>query len=210
MLEYKHKVLFSLISRDNDDELKECIESILAQTGIIPFISIACLNSNDTSFFIAKSFCKDILEYEPFYIVSKNIAVYRVNTEKKAIDNAIKFGNNNKCEYYTFMHNPGILNKDYTKRAIKLIKEDVIGVYTDSIDSSIKMYSNLASDREINLGPYFVTKGSIANMFNHEAMADYLKNIVNRGVFAHIPEFLVESKWIKSVLKREMVMSRLA
>lgn len=204
----KKKVLYNVIARDNEDEIGQCIESILGQVGVDPYISVSCVETSDKSFFIAKSFCSKPTEIHPNFLLSKKICVFRTNTEQSSINNGLVFSKSSGIENYCFMQTPGIINREFSAKALPLIKDDVIGVYCDNLMDGVKFYSNLAGDKEINVGSYLFLKKSIAQMFNHPNMGEFLKDIVNLGVFIHIPEFLVESKWIKSVLRRQMAMSR--
>lgn len=202
MLKIKKKVLFSIIARDDEDSLRDCVNSILAQNGISPYISVSCLGSKDTSFPIAKSFCKKPKSYEPAIVVSDTFLVTKTPDEKSAISNAIAFGNDSGCEYFFFMYNPGELNPDYINRAIDLLNDDVIAVYSNINDSGIQIYTSTVGN-SLSIGSFFLTKKSIANRFNAGCVADFVNSIVNLGVFYHIPETLVTSKWIDYILKHE-------
>lgn len=210
MLNYKKKVLFNIISRNDKGIISSSINSILAQDGIKPFINVACLDCHDTTFYLAKQFCENPSVYEPEVVVSDAISVCKTTDEKTSITNGLIMGRKNEVQYYCFMHCPGILDKFYCKKLISLINEDIICSYSNIIDSGLPIYTTLTSDKNINIGSYFITKASVAERFNHSSMGDFLGNIVNFGVMANVPEFLVESKWLESLLKHNLLMSKLA
>lgn len=200
MLKFKPKILYNVIFRNNHDQVKECIESILAQDDVRPYIAASCLNSTDNSF----SWCKTLVGknpsvYDPSMAMDEKYATFMVSDERAAITNGIIFGNSKEVQYYCFMYCPGILAQSYSKRAVKCMNEDTIGAYSDIIDSGIKIYTHLNVDSTINIGSFVFLKSSIAQRFGHNTMPEFLASIVNLGVFAHIPEFLAESKWIQSI-----------
>jgi len=204
MLAFKPKVLFNLICRNDETIIQDCLDSILSQEGIRPYLNISCLDSNDTTFFWAKSYCKSPSVYEPNQVVSEQITACRTPDEKSSLINGVITGRRVEAQYYVFMHCPGILTKNYSKKLITLINDEVMGGYTDVIDSGIKIYTHLNTDRCINIGPYLLLKSSISEQYNHEDMRSFLSAIVNIGILAHLPEFLAGNNWIKSLSQKKI------
>lgn len=210
MLNFKKKVLFNIISRSDEDIIVDSINSILSQDGIKPFINVASLDCHDTTFYLAKQFCKNPSVYEPSVVISEDITVCRTTEEKTSITNGLIMGRKHDVQYYCFMHCPGILDKQYCKKLISQFNEDVICAYSNIMDSGLPVYTNLSVDKNINIGSYFIIKANLAERFNNNSMGDFLSAIVNLGVMVNVPEFLVESKWLESLSKHNLLMSKLA
>lgn len=200
-MKYKNKILFNIISRNNESTINQSIKSILEQKNVRPYINIGCLNSTDKSFVFAKTYCQNPLTYEPTLVVTDNILISRIENEKSAIINGINFGASKNVEYYCFMHLPCILSRDYCEKTLALMDDEISAVFTDVIDSGLNIYSSLNNDNIINIGPCFIIKASFAKRFNNENIGDYLNSMVNQTIFGHIPKFLVNSDHISSLPK---------
>lgn len=208
MLLFKKKILFNIIARNDENIIEKSIESILKQKDIRASINVACLGTEDSTFYLSKRFCKNPSVYEPETVLSDSMAISKVGDEKTAIGNGILLGRKNECQYYCFMHCPVILDCQYSEKLINVINNNVIGAYSDILDSGTPTYTSLTTDKNINIGSCFLIKSSIAERFNHNSMGEFLHNIVNIGVMINVPEFLVESKWLESLSKRIPLMSK--
>lgn len=201
---YKQKILYSVICRNNDSIIKECLNSILAQKNVNQYINVSCIGSTDKSFPIAKGFCKNPSVYEPSYVIADKIRVALVDNEKTAIHNTISYGDEIGVQYYCFMHHPCILNEMYSKRCESMIDEEIGACFTDILDTGINIYTSLNNNYVINLGPCFLIKARFVKMFSENNMTEFLLKIINHTVFAHIPETLASSDMLKGVMdKRE-------
>lgn len=196
MLNFKYNILYLIVAK-RVDNLKESIESCLSQENVNPFIFIAC-NSLE-SFREAKLLCKKPIIYEPTLVVSKNMIIIMSNDEKSIMHQAIKFGVSNSCKYYCMCFIPAKLNNSFSKKSVEKIKDDVIGCYSNVIDSGSKLYTNITSINLINFGPVVFMKKEIATAFNHENVGDFLRFCVINGCFYHFDDFLVETQWIKFI-----------
>lgn len=201
-LSLKNKVLFNILCRADERCIQKSIDSCLNQSDIIPYINVSILSNADNSFSKAKEKCVNPIIYEPNIIYSENTLISRGVNEQNSIIQSIQFGAKNSCKYYCFMHSPCVLNPELLKKSIKLIKDDVVGCYSNIIDSDIRIYTSFWSENSVGIGPVVILKDSVAQRFNAQNMGDFIKSMVNFGVLYHIPEFLVEAQWINSISKQ--------
>ncbi len=204
MLKFKQNILFSVLTHGPDT--KDCIKSCLEQDGVNPFI---CVNAReyDGSFIGAKSLCENPFIYEPNYVESARMICSVGGDEKLNIGRAISFGLKNKCKYFCFIQTPTELDSSFSKKSIDLIKDEIIGTYSNLLDSGIKIYTHMILG-EPNVGPVIFVSLRHAQIFNHNSVGEYISQLSRMGAFYKFDDFLVRNQWIQFTLGQSQVSNR--
>lgn len=198
MLKFKHNTLFSIFSGENID-IAGCISSCLVQEGVNPYLFV-CHSERGNSYYTSKSLCENPTIYEPELVVSKNMMITFKTEEGNDVRRAINFGLENKCKYFCFIYVPSILDKQFCDRSIKELKDEVIGTYSNLMDSGKPIYTNICNGN-INAGPVFMITEKWAKTFNFPLMGDFLRHLTYNGAFYHFDEFLIRNQWTKILSK---------